>query len=67
MPKVKATRGIRWPKKKAMRDAIRAGEATSADVGKDEWERLRKRGDTGILPSDMIPDFNERGAIKREA
>lgn len=65
MPKVKATRGIRWPKKKADRDAIRAGEATSADIGNDEWSRM-KGGDTGALPPDMITDFDKREAITRE-
>ena len=62
MPKVRATRGIRYPKKKAERDAIRAGEATSADV--TEWVRV-KSGKSHTLPSDMVPDFDRRGAIKK--
>ena len=63
MPKVIAIKGIRYPKKKAERDAIRAGEATSADV--TEWVRV-KSGETATLPQDMIKDFDERGAIEKE-
>lgn len=64
MPKVRATRGIRYPKKKAERDAIRAGEATSTDV--TDWVRV-KGGEDHTMPADMIPDFNKRGAIEKES
>ena len=64
MPKVRATRGIRYPKKKAERDAIRAGEAGSEIV--TEWVRV-KRGKAHTLPPDMVPDFDRRGAIDKES
>ncbi len=63
MPNVKTTRGIRYPKGKKIRDAIRAGEATSADV--TEWVRV-KGGESHTMPADMIPDFNRRGSIEKE-
>ncbi len=64
MPKVRATRGIRYPKGKKIRDAIRAGEATSADV--EEWVRVKK-DESATLPQDMIPDFDRRGSIEKES
>ena len=63
MPKVKATKGIRYPKKKAERDAIRAGEAGSEIV--TDWVRV-KGGQSHTMPADMIPDFDARGAIEKE-
>lgn len=54
-------RGIRYPKSKTVRDRIRAGEATSADVG--EWVRVEE-GKKVALPPDMATDFLDRKAIE---
>lgn len=62
MPKVIAIRGFRYPKKKAERNAIWAGEMTPADT--TEWVRV-KVGKSHTLPLDMVPSLDRRGAIKK--
>jgi len=66
MPKVRATRGIRYPKRKADREAIRAGEAKADDIPSEDWNRL-KGGQAGTLPQDMVSDFDQRSAIEKES
>ena len=56
-------KGIRYPKVKAERDRIRAGEATSADV--TEWVR-EKPGSGVVIPADLVEDFESRNAIEKE-
>jgi len=59
----KLLRGVNYPKSKALRDRIRAGEATSEEA--KDWERAEV-GKGRKLPDDVASDLLARGVAEKE-
>ncbi len=63
--KYEVERGCRWPKSKELRDAIAAGEATSADVPDNGWKRVKQGSRNVTCPDDVAGPNHGRGLVGR--